>query len=552
MDNVEQLFIDRISKDDPEAIFQIVEVVGSGSFGTVCACRWMKKKDREQNGNRLIACKFVEVNPEDTETNNNLVKEIDILRESMDCPYIVEYKGCYLKSSMLLIVMEYCKGGSLLDIIEFCGKRLIEDEIAAVCAGVVKGLVYLHSKRTTHRDIKAGNVLLDEDGVPKLADFGVSTIAEQGQKMKTVIGSPYWMAPEIIMGQGYDQKADIWSLGITAIEIAELIPPRFDIPPSRVIFTIPHQPPPTLKTPSDWSPEFVDFVKLCLSMNPASRPSAQQLLSHPFILKGSSQQILQKLVNECIPLLKEKRAEKIRKMEEQAATEQQRNSGSKMGNLPPTRASVAYASIQRAESLKGSVVILNSNTKTASILRNKNPAPASTSSDANGTARKLPTTKPPPNNKSVLNRYPPANNVNSNTQAPTPVGGTNRPNKVQSPFLQNQNGAQQTPTPPPKPASKKQPVATTTTTASNNSNNTSNLTSSNNQVKPNSNVSRSTISIGQQKSGNSFIRASPQQLQQHQQDEYDEEDSRSVIYHPSDSEDEEDFNKEDYEEISVH
>jgi len=547
--DVEQLFIDRVSKDDPEAIFQIVEVVGSGSFGTVCACRWMKKKDRETNGNRLIACKFVEVNPEDTETNNNLVKEIDILRESMDCPYIVEYKGCYLKSSMLLIVMEYCKGGSLLDIIEFCGKRLIEEEIAAVCAGVVKGLVYLHSKRTTHRDIKAGNVLLDEDGVPKLADFGVSTIAEQGQKMKTVIGSPYWMAPEIIMGQGYDQKADIWSLGITAIEIAELIPPRFDIPPSRVIFTIPHQPPPSLKTPSDWSPEFNDFVKLCLSMNPASRPSAQQLLSHPFILRGSSQQILQRLVNECIPLLKEKRAEKIRKMEEQAQSEQQRNSGSKMGAIP-TRASSAYASIQRAESLKGSVVILNSNTKTASILRNKNPTTGTTTgtaSDANGTARKLPTTKPPPNNKSVLNRYPPANNVNSNTQAPTPLspaGTTTRPNKVQSPFLQNQNGTQQPPQPqqpPPKPTQKKQPTTTTTVTTS-----TSTSSTQQNQVKPNSNVSRSTISIGQQKSGNSFIKSTPQQ-----QDD-DEEDSRSVIYHPSDSEDEEDFNKEDYEEVSVH
>ncbi|KAN0027790.1 hypothetical protein ACTFIV_009614 [Dictyostelium citrinum] len=561
-DSVENLFISRISKDDPEAIFQIVEVVGSGSFGTVCACRWMKKKDRESNGNRLIACKFVEVNADDVETNLNLVKEIDILKESMDCPYIVEYKGCYLKSSMLLIVMEYCKGGSLLDIIELCGKRLIEEEIAAVCAGVVKGLVYLHSKRTTHRDIKAGNVLLDEEGLPKLADFGVSTIAEQGQKMNTVIGSPYWMAPEIIMGQGYDQKADIWSLGITAIEIAELVPPRFDVPPSRVIFTIPHQPPPSLKIPSDWSPEFNDFVKQCLSMNPALRPSAQQLLSHPFILKGSSQQILQKLVNESIPLLKEKRAEKIRQLEEQ---EQQRNSsGSKMVSSVPTRASQALTNVRNAESLKGSVVILNSNTKTASIMRNKNPQPPpSHSSGAGGAAG---STRRVPGNKSVLNRYPPANNVGNGTIAPSPIGNNSNNNskvgKVNSPFLQQQQQQQQqqqnnNKNPPPKPTTpspnKKvgggsnlnvsKPTTPTTPTSSNTSStNITTKTGSSLNIKPTNNVNRSTISIGQQKSP----------LQSSEREASYDEESVSVIYHGSeDEDDDEEFNHEDYEEIHV-
>ncbi|EGC34217.1 hypothetical protein DICPUDRAFT_153614 [Dictyostelium purpureum] len=531
-DSVEILFNDRISKDDPEAIFQIVEIVGSGSFGTVCACRWMKKKDREANDNKLIACKFVEVNPEDTETNINLVREIDILKESMDCPYIVEYKGCYLKSNMLLIVMEYCKGGSLLDIIELCEKRLVEEEIAAVCAGVVKGLVYLHSKKTSHRDIKAGNILLDEEGLPKLADFGVSTIAEQGQKMKTVIGSPYWMAPEIIMGQGYDQKADIWSLGITAIEIAELVPPRFDVPPSRVIFTIPHQPPPTLKIPSDWSPEFNDFVKQCLSMNPANRPSAQQLLSHPFILKGSSQQILQKLVNECIPILKEKRQEKIRQLEEQEA----KNSASKMVSSVGTRASQALATARKAESLRGSVVILNSKDKTASIMRNKNPPTSSAAAGGAGSTRRV------PGNKSVLNRYPPANAVNQNTNVPSPAGGTSRPGKINSPFLQQQNQP-----PPPKPVSK--PVSKPTTTkptaaASASSTNSTTPTKSGGSslnIKPTSSVNRSSISIGQQKQ------------QQQQQQDHDDEDSHSVIYHPSCSEDESDieFNKEDYEIIDI-
>ncbi|GAM29309.1 hypothetical protein SAMD00019534_124850, partial [Acytostelium subglobosum LB1] len=458
MSEIEQFFSNRVSKDDPELIFQIVEVVGSGSFGTVCACRWMKKKDRDQNGNRLIACKFVEVTAEDIETNTNLVKEIDILRESIDCPFIVEYKGCYLKSSMLLIVMEYCKGGSLLDIIELCGKRLTEDEIAAVCAGVVKGLVYLHSKRTTHRDIKAGNVLLDEEGLPKLADFGVSTIAEHGQKMKTVIGSPYWMAPEIIMGQGYDQKADIWSLGITAIEIAESVPPRFDIPPSRVIFTIPHQPPPTLKSQTEWSPEFHDFVKICLSMNPASRPSAQQLLSHPFILKGSSSQILQNLVGECIPLLKQKREEKIKQMEEsdQAAVESQK----------------------KAESLKGSVVVLNSNTKTASIMRKNNqqkiPPQQQQQYNNNSNYNKTPppsssASKPSPNKNSEVAKkaaaWPP-NNPNA-SPAPSQVANKPVPKPLPKQVTQPQQQQQQQPAKPSptkptnnnsKPAAQQKPV----------------------------------------------------------------------------------------------
>ncbi|EFA76481.1 putative protein serine/threonine kinase [Heterostelium album PN500] len=519
MADIEQFFSNRISKDDPELIFQIVEVVGSGSFGTVCACRWMKKKDRESNGNRLIACKFVEVSADDIETNTNLAKEIDILRESIDCPYIVEYKGCYLKSSMLLIVMEYCKGGSLLDIIELCQKRLTEDEIAAVCAGVVKGLVYLHSKRTTHRDIKAGNVLLDEEGLPKLADFGVSTIAEQGQKMKTVIGSPYWMAPEIIMGQGYDQKADIWSLGITAIEIAESVPPRFDIPPSRVIFTIPHQPPPTLKIQSDWSDDFHDFVRVCLALNPAARPSAQQLLSHPFILKGSSQQILQKLVTECIPLLKERRDEKMRQMEESdQAAEAQR----------------------KAESLKGSVVVLNSNTKTASIMRKTGGVqrPVSARYDPQQQQQQQrpqskPATKPQVNKNSEVAKkaaaWPPAAPA-----TPTPATNTTSPSKLKQPA----QFQQQQPT--------KQPTSPT--------------------VKPGQNVTRGTISIGQQKTTSTTTNqkqpTTPQKPTQQQVTSEDEEDVVTVIYNDDtsgyrrgeefdDDDDDEDFNHEDYEEYEI-
>lgn len=182
--------------------------------------------------------------------------------------------------------MEYCGAGSVSDIMRLRKKTLTEDEIATILSDTLKGLDYLHIRRKIHRDIKAGNILLNSEGHAKLADFGVAgQLTDTMSRRNTVIGTPFWMAPEVIEEIGYDCVADIWSLGITALEMAEGKPPYGDIHPMRAIFMIPTKPPPSFREPDRWSPEFIDFVSLCLVKNPEERATANSLLQHPFISK---------------------------------------------------------------------------------------------------------------------------------------------------------------------------------------------------------------------------------------------------------------------------
>ena len=158
-----------------------------------------------------------------------------------------------------------------------------EAEVAVIFSDTLHGLRYLHADRKIHRDVKAGNVLLSQAGRAKLADFGVAgQLSEDHSKRNTVIGTPFWMAPEVIQEVGYDERADVWSLGITAIEMAEGKPPYSGIHPMRAIFMIPANPPPTLSGPS--SADFADFVAKCLVKDPAERYTAAVLLQHPFIM----------------------------------------------------------------------------------------------------------------------------------------------------------------------------------------------------------------------------------------------------------------------------
>lgn len=196
------------------------------------------------------------------------------------------------KKTNLKIVMEYCGAGSISDIMRARRKPLSEQEISAVLRDTLKGLQYLHDLKKIHRDIKvrncfflkkklyfqAGNILLNTDGIAKLADFGVAgQLTDTMAKRNTVIGTPFWMAPEVIEEIGYDTKADIWSLGITAIEMAEGRPPYSDIHPMRAIFMIPTKPPPTFKKPEEWSSEFNDFIRSCLIKKPEERKTALRL-----------------------------------------------------------------------------------------------------------------------------------------------------------------------------------------------------------------------------------------------------------------------------------
>ena len=190
-----------------------------------------------------------------------------------------------------------------------CETTLSEAQIAVVMRQSLQGLQYLHAAKKIHRDIKSGNILLNHDGDCKLADFGVSAeLATTMSKRKTVIGTPYWMAPEVLQSQEYNGKADIWSLAITAIELAVGEPPHSNVHPMRAIFMIPNSEPPTLPDASRFSPAFHDFIAACCQKNPEKRPSAQELLQrHPFILGAGSKTIIAQLVDECMPEIEEYR-----------------------------------------------------------------------------------------------------------------------------------------------------------------------------------------------------------------------------------------------------
>jgi len=214
--------------------------------------------------------------------------------------------------------MEYCGAGSVCDLMAICEKTLTEEQIATVMKMALQGLEYLHSHKKIHRDIKSGNILLNHDGDCKLADFGVSAeLTTTMAKRKTVIGTPYWMAPEVLQSTEYNGKADIWSLAITAIELAVGEPPHSNVHPMRAIFMIPTSDPPTLPNPEKWSKDFNDFLKVCLIKDPDKRPTATHLLkNHPFITKAKGKELIAALVKECMKEIDEYREQEAKEAEE--------------------------------------------------------------------------------------------------------------------------------------------------------------------------------------------------------------------------------------------
>jgi len=298
----------KVAEGDAEDVFKMIEVIGEGSFGTVILCRHIKKK-------KNYAIKIIDfvrdISDEELEAE---LAELDVYRET-DSPFIVKFFGVYEKDSSLLIAMEFCSGGSIADVYEYCKQSFNEKQIASVCYCVLKGLDHLHSKNITHRDIKGANILLTQAGVAKITDFGVSKIQEKDTKMQTVVGSPYWMAPEVISIGSYDNLADVWSLGVTCIEMAEGGPPRGDQHPMRVLRMIPTLPPPALKEPQKWSKDFHDFLGKCLQVKATNRSSCKELLKHPFI-KGAKKiykKELKALVTNTIVLVTTAKREALKK-----------------------------------------------------------------------------------------------------------------------------------------------------------------------------------------------------------------------------------------------
>jgi len=284
-----------IKQKNPNDVYQLLHHLGSGSFGLVLTARHLAT-------NNLIAVKIVAIKtPKDL---NVTQREIAIMKDCNN-PNIVAYFESYLRQDKLWICMELCSGRSMQDIYDRTGP-LKETQIGYVCRETLRGLHYLHSTWKIHRDIKGANILLTSQGEVKLADFGLAVqLTETIGTQESVVGSPYWMAPEVaaVNRKGaYDQKCDIWSVGITAIELAEAAPPMSGVPLMRAVYILSKKgyKPPQLKDQEAWTPVFQSFITVSLTKNPASRPSAEKLLSHDFVSGELSRDLVADLIeSEC-------------------------------------------------------------------------------------------------------------------------------------------------------------------------------------------------------------------------------------------------------------
>ncbi|XP_042154841.1 TRAF2 and NCK-interacting protein kinase isoform X7 [Oncorhynchus tshawytscha] len=304
--------IDLSALRDPAGIFELVELVGNGTYGQVY-------KGRHVKTGQLAAIKVMDVTGDEEE---EIKAEINMLKKYSHHRNIATYYGAFVKKNppgiddQLWLVMEFCGAGSVTDLIKNTkGNSLKEEWTAYICREILRGLTHLHQHKVIHRDIKGQNVLLTENAEVKLVDFGVSAQLDRTVgRRNTFIGTPYWMAPEVIACDEnpeatYDFKSDLWSLGITAIEMAEGAPPLCDMHPMRALFLIPRNPAPRLKS-KKWSKKFQSFIESCLVKSHGQRPNTEQLLKHPFIRELPNERQVRIQLKDHIDRTKKKRGER--------------------------------------------------------------------------------------------------------------------------------------------------------------------------------------------------------------------------------------------------
>ncbi|PSS28833.1 Serine/threonine-protein kinase [Actinidia chinensis var. chinensis] len=269
-----------VTREDPSTKYELLNELGKGSYGAVY-------KARDIRTSEMVAIKVISLS-EGEEGYEEIRGEIEMLQQCSH-PNVVRYLGSYQGEEYLWIVMEYCGGGSVADLMNVTDESLEEYQIAYICREALKGLSYLHSIFKVHRDIKGGNILLTEQGEVKLGDFGVAAqLTRTMSKRNTFIGTPHWMAPEVIQESRYEGKVDVWALGVSAIEMAEGLPPRSTVHPMRVLFMISIEPAPMLEDKEKWSLVFHDFIAKCLTKEPRLRPTASEMLKQKFIERCKS------------------------------------------------------------------------------------------------------------------------------------------------------------------------------------------------------------------------------------------------------------------------
>ena len=312
----EPKFYDILSiPSNPEDLFTLLYPIGNGGFGKVY-------KAIHNSSKQIYAIKIIDY----TKGNNNdksnisfnyksIQQETSLMRLVNKSDYIIKYYGSYYsrESNTIWLILEYCSSGSAVDLMLSMGRTLSEVEVSTIMEMVLKGLMYIHKLNLIHRDIKGANIMLSEDGYAKLGDFGIGIQMTDDEYRTSKKGSPHWMSPQVILNKNYDMKTDIWSLGITCLELVEGEPPFAELNPDEVMEQIANNPPKAedIIDPKEHTDDFINFVNLCLEINPKKRPSADILIKHPFIEKLSKKkEYLKQLIHKHIDEVEKFRIDK--------------------------------------------------------------------------------------------------------------------------------------------------------------------------------------------------------------------------------------------------